>query len=59
VRSVAGEEAGPVELEAAKAEPRARGIEFSEGDHGVAWSPCLPDPDGDQVEITTYEAASA
>jgi len=46
-------------LEAAKAELRARGIEFHEGDYGVAWSVYLPDPDGYQVEITTYEAAPA
>jgi catechol 2,3-dioxygenase-like lactoylglutathione lyase family enzyme len=45
----------PAVLEAAKAELRARGIEFHEGDHGVAWSVYLPDPDGYQVEITTYE----
>jgi catechol-2,3-dioxygenase len=59
VRSVAGEKAVAVELEGAKGELRARGIDFSEGDHGVAWSVYLPDPDGYQVEITTYEAASA
>jgi catechol 2,3-dioxygenase-like lactoylglutathione lyase family enzyme len=46
-------------LEAAKAELRARGIAFSEGDYGVAWSVYLPDPDGYQVEITTYEPAPA
>jgi catechol 2,3-dioxygenase-like lactoylglutathione lyase family enzyme len=46
-------------LEAAKTELRARGIEFEEGDYGVAWSVYLPDPDGYQVEITTYEPASA
>jgi catechol-2,3-dioxygenase len=34
---------------------RARGIEFHEGDYGVAWSLYLPDPDGYQVEVTTYE----
>jgi catechol 2,3-dioxygenase-like lactoylglutathione lyase family enzyme len=37
----------------------ARGIEFDEGDYGVAWSVYLPDPDGYQVEITTYEPAPA
>jgi catechol 2,3-dioxygenase-like lactoylglutathione lyase family enzyme len=45
----------PAVLEAAKAELRARGIGFHEGDYGVAWSVYLPDPDGYQVEITTYE----
>jgi hypothetical protein len=48
----AGEEAKRVELE-------ARGIGFREGDYRVAWSVYLPDPDGYQVEITTYEPASA
>jgi hypothetical protein len=48
VRSVAGEEAVAVELEA-----------LDHVGHGVAWSVYLPDPDGYQVEITTYEAASA
>jgi catechol 2,3-dioxygenase-like lactoylglutathione lyase family enzyme len=46
-------------LETAKQELEARGIEFREGDYGVAWSVYLPDPDGYQVEITTYEPASA
>jgi catechol 2,3-dioxygenase-like lactoylglutathione lyase family enzyme len=46
-------------LEAARAELAARGIAFSEGDYGVAWSVYLPDPDGYQVEITTYEPAPA
>ena len=44
-------------LELAKAELLANGIEFHEGDYGVAWSVYLPDPDGYQVEITTYEPA--
>jgi catechol 2,3-dioxygenase-like lactoylglutathione lyase family enzyme len=44
-------------LEQAKAELTTRGIAFSEGDYGVAWSVYLPDPDGYQVEITTYEPA--
>jgi catechol 2,3-dioxygenase-like lactoylglutathione lyase family enzyme len=46
-------------LETAKQELAARGIEFEEGDYGVAWSVYLPDPDGYQVEITTYEPAPA
>lgn len=45
-------------LEAAKAELTAQGIEFEDGDYGVAWSIYLPDPDGYTVEITTYEPAS-
>jgi catechol 2,3-dioxygenase-like lactoylglutathione lyase family enzyme len=44
-------------LELAKAELLANGTEFHEGDYGVAWSVYLPDPDGYQVEITTYEPA--
>jgi catechol 2,3-dioxygenase-like lactoylglutathione lyase family enzyme len=31
---------------------------YSEGDYGVAWSVYLPDPDGYQVELTTYEPAT-
>jgi catechol 2,3-dioxygenase-like lactoylglutathione lyase family enzyme len=46
-------------LETAKEELAARGVEFEEGDYGVAWSVYLPDPDGYQVEITTYEPAPA
>jgi catechol-2,3-dioxygenase len=42
-------------LEAARAELTARGIQFREGDYGIAWSLYLPDPDGHQVEITTYD----
>jgi glyoxalase/bleomycin resistance protein/dioxygenase superfamily protein len=42
-----------------EAELRARGLPFQEADYGVAWSVHLPDPDGYQVEITTYEPASA
>ena len=45
-------------LEAAKAELAARGIEYHEGDYGVAGSVYLPDPDGYQVEVTTYEPAT-
>jgi len=36
----------------------ARGIDYSEGDYGIAWSVYLPDPDGYQVEVTTYEPAT-
>jgi catechol 2,3-dioxygenase-like lactoylglutathione lyase family enzyme len=46
-------------LETAKAELVARGIAYHAGDYGVAWSVYLPDPDGYQVEITTYEPAPA
>jgi catechol 2,3-dioxygenase-like lactoylglutathione lyase family enzyme len=35
-----------------------RRIGGSEGDDGLAWSGYLPDPDGCQVEITTYEPAT-
>ena len=40
-----------------RSELAARGVEYEEGDYGVAWSVYLPDPDGYQVEITTYEPA--
>jgi hypothetical protein len=46
-------------LEQARAELEARGIDYEVGDYGVAWSVYLPDPDGYQVEITTYEPAPA
>ena len=46
-------------LEAAKRELGARGIEFVDGGYAVAWSVYLPDPDGYQVEITTYEPEPA
>jgi catechol 2,3-dioxygenase-like lactoylglutathione lyase family enzyme len=43
-------------LEQAKAEIRDRGIDYHEGDYGIAWSIYFDDPDGHQIEITTYEA---
>ena len=43
-------------LERAKVELRDRGIDYKEGDHGIAWSIYFDDPDGHQIEITTYEA---
>jgi catechol 2,3-dioxygenase-like lactoylglutathione lyase family enzyme len=45
--------------EEAKLELAANGVEYEEGDHGVAWSVYLPDPDGYLVEITSYEPAPA
>ena len=42
-------------LEQAKAEVNEKGIEYHEGDYGIAWSIYFDDPDGHQVEITTYE----
>ncbi|HZD70938.1 MAG TPA: VOC family protein [Actinomycetes bacterium] len=45
-------------FESAKAELGDRGIEFVERDHGIAWSVYLRDPDGFDVEITTYEPVS-
>jgi catechol 2,3-dioxygenase-like lactoylglutathione lyase family enzyme len=42
-------------FESAKGELRQRGIAFSEGDHGISWSVYVRDPDGFEVEITTYE----
>jgi catechol 2,3-dioxygenase-like lactoylglutathione lyase family enzyme len=49
----------PAVLERAKAELAGRGIDYHEGDYGVAWSVYLPDPDGYQGEIATYEPAPA
>jgi catechol 2,3-dioxygenase-like lactoylglutathione lyase family enzyme len=42
-------------LAAAGDELRARGIAVREADHGIARSIYLRDPDGHQIEITTYE----
>ncbi len=42
-------------LERARAEVAERGIAFHDGDYGVAWSIYFDDPDGNQIEITTYE----
>jgi catechol-2,3-dioxygenase len=42
-------------FESAKAELRDREIEFVERDHGISWSVYIGDPDGFQIEITTYE----
>jgi catechol 2,3-dioxygenase-like lactoylglutathione lyase family enzyme len=42
-------------FERAQAELRARGIELEFQDHQIARSIYLSDPDGHQLEITTYE----
>lgn len=42
-------------LKQARDEVGGRGIDFHEGDYGVAWSIYFDDPDGHQIEITTYE----
>jgi catechol 2,3-dioxygenase-like lactoylglutathione lyase family enzyme len=42
-------------LEAAKDHLNLQGIEFAEGDYGIAWSIYFPDPDGYCIEVTTYE----
>jgi catechol 2,3-dioxygenase-like lactoylglutathione lyase family enzyme len=39
----------------AQAELKASGIEFEFQDHEVAHSSYFHDPDGHQIEITTYE----
>jgi catechol 2,3-dioxygenase-like lactoylglutathione lyase family enzyme len=41
--------------EHAKSELAAAGVEFREWDHRVAWSVYVLDPDGHNIEITTYE----
>jgi len=45
-------------FESAKDELRERGIGLAERDHGISWSAYVRDPDGFEVEITTYEPAS-
>lgn len=42
-------------LHEARAELRARGVAFEEQDHDIARSIYFRDPDGHEVEITTYE----
>jgi catechol 2,3-dioxygenase len=42
-------------FEAAQDELSERGIEFRFSDHGVAHSVYFSDPDGHQLELTTYE----
>jgi metallothiol transferase len=42
-------------LERAREEVRARGIEVHEGNYTIAWSIFFEDPDGHEIEITTYE----
>jgi catechol 2,3-dioxygenase-like lactoylglutathione lyase family enzyme len=44
-------------FESAQDELRAMAIDFLAQDHGVSWSIYLRDPDGYEVEITTYESA--
>jgi catechol 2,3-dioxygenase-like lactoylglutathione lyase family enzyme len=44
-------------FESAQDELRAMTIDFVAQDHGVSWSIYLRDPDGYEVEITTYEPA--
>jgi catechol 2,3-dioxygenase-like lactoylglutathione lyase family enzyme len=39
----------------AQARLRERGVEFRFEDHGNARSVYFPDPDGNVVELTTYE----
>ncbi len=42
-------------FESAQRELRGRGIQFAFDDHGSAHSIYFRDPDGHQLEITTYE----
>jgi catechol 2,3-dioxygenase-like lactoylglutathione lyase family enzyme len=43
--------------EDAKRQLRAKGIEFRESDHRIAWSLYMLDPDGHLIEVTTYDPA--
>ena len=42
-------------FEAAQERMRWLGVEFREDDHGVSRSIYIHDPDGHEIEITTYE----
>jgi catechol 2,3-dioxygenase-like lactoylglutathione lyase family enzyme len=42
-------------FEAAQSELAERGIEFRFSDHGLSHSVSFSDPDGHQLELTTYE----
>jgi catechol 2,3-dioxygenase-like lactoylglutathione lyase family enzyme len=42
-------------FEAAQLSFRKLGFEFESADHGIAQSVYISDPDGHQIEITTYE----
>lgn len=42
-------------FEAAQERFRELGIEFEPADHGISHSVYISDPDGHQIEITTYE----
>jgi catechol-2,3-dioxygenase len=42
-------------FESAQSELSHRGIEFRFSDHGTAHSVYFSDPDGHQLELTTYE----
>ena len=46
---------GKLDLESAQAHLRDHGVEFRFEDHGNAHSVYLRDPDGNVVELTTYE----
>ena len=46
---------GADDLERAQEHLRAHGVEFRSEDHGNALSVYLTDPDGNVVELTTYE----
>jgi catechol 2,3-dioxygenase-like lactoylglutathione lyase family enzyme len=45
-------------FEACKEGLGAKGLEFSEADHGVSQSVYFRDPDGYLIEVTTYEIGS-
>ena len=46
---------GRDDLAAAQTRLRERGVEFRFEDHGNAHSIYVPDPDGNVIELTTYE----
>jgi len=50
---------GAGDLERAGEHLRERGVDFRFEDHGSAHSLYLSDPDGNVIELTTYELTSA
>ena len=46
---------GREDFERAKEHLRDRGVDFRAEDHGSAYSAYCSDPDGNVIELTTYE----
>jgi len=50
--------ASRAEFEAAQRDLKTSGISFQFQDHGISHSIYFPDPDGNELEITTYQLAN-